>query len=188
MVGLHKKMAKIVLIGTSHKYQTGGDKAEAIEQFRHLLISLCSEHGATAIAEEMNQAALAEGDASESIACVVAAKLKLEHQLSDPLPEVREQLGIRAENDIQLQGFCSNWTTEQIKAEVRKSYEIREKYWLNQLRILNSWPLLFVCGANHIEPFSALLRSNGFEVIVPFADWEPNPPFHRTCAKSSTGQ
>jgi hypothetical protein len=181
-------MAKIVLIGTSHKYQTGSDKAEAIEQFRHLLISLCSEHGVTAIAEEMNQAALAEVGVSKSIACVVAAELKLEHQLSDPLPEVREKLGIRAENDIRAQGICSNWTQEQFEAKVRKSHEIREKYWLDQLRILNSWPLLFVCGANHIEPFSALLRSNGFEVIVPFTDWKPNPPFHRTCAKSSAGQ
>lgn len=128
----------------------------------------------------MNQAALAERGASESIACVVAAELKLEHQLSDPSPEVRKQLGIRTENDIRAHGFLNNWTPEQIETEVRKSHKIREQYWLNQLRILNSWPLLFVCGANHSEPFSALLRSNGLEVIVPFADWEPNPSFHRT--------
>jgi hypothetical protein len=165
-------MAKIVLIGTSHKYQTCGDNADAIEQFRQLLISLCFEHGATAIAEEMNQAALAERGASESIACVVATDLKLNHQLSDPLPELRGQLGIRGENDIRSCGFINDWSQEQIENEVRKSHEIREQYWLNQLQILNSWPLLFVCGANHTEPFSALLRSNGFKVIVPFADWE----------------
>jgi len=35
-VGFNKNMAKIVLIGTSHKYQTCGDNAEAIEQFRYV--------------------------------------------------------------------------------------------------------------------------------------------------------
>ena len=64
-------MAKIVLIGTSHKYQICGQDDEAIKQFQDLLISLCSEHGATAIAEEMNQAALAGKGAFNAIANTV---------------------------------------------------------------------------------------------------------------------
>jgi len=167
-------MPKLVLIGTSHKYQTCGDDDEAIEQFRELLISLCFKHRATAIAEEMNQVALTERGASETLACVVAAELKLEHQLSDPLPDLRQQLGIRGENDIRLEEVLSDWTPERIESEIRRSHEIREQYWLSQLRILDSWPLVFVCGANHAEGFTNLLRNNGFEVIVHFADWEPN--------------
>lgn len=181
-------MPKLVLIGTSHKYQTCGDDNEAIEQFRELLITLCSEYCSAGIAEEMNQVALAERGATETIACVVAAELKLEHQLSDPLPELRQQLGIRGENVIRLEGFFSDWTPEQIESEIRRSHELRERYWLSQLRILDSWPLVFVCGANHVEGFTNLLCSHGFEVIVPFADWEPNPSFHLACAKSREDQ
>lgn len=173
-------MAKIVLVGASHKYQTGFAKVEVIEQFTHLLHSLCYEHGVTSIAEEMNQAALTEAGVTESVAGAIATELKLTHQLSDPLPEIRQQLGIRAENDIQAQGFINNWTQAQIEFEVRKSLDAREQYWLGQLKILNSWPLLFVCGANHSESFSALLRSCGFEVLVSVADWEPNNALNPT--------
>lgn len=167
-------MPKIVLIGTSHNYQVDGPNPEIGRQFRHLLRLLCAEYGIKAIAEEMNQAALDERGATESIACVLAAELKLGHQFSDPSPILRKELAVRSENEIKTDGFLYNWADEHIDAEVRKSHDIRERYWLNQLLILNSWPLLFICGANHVEPFLALLRKNDFEVIAPFFDWEPN--------------
>lgn len=183
-------MPKIVLIGTSHKYQTSDGRADAdsIEQFRQLLIALCSEHKAKAIAEEMSVAVLAERGVSESVACTVAAEMKFEYQLSDPTPELRTQLGIHSENDIRIQGFPKTRSQQQIEAEIRKSYAIREGYWLNQLGSLNSWPLLFVCGANHSKSFSTLLRDSGFEVIVAFADWEPNLSLNRTREKTRPGR
>ncbi len=175
------RKSKVVLIGTAHEYQIGDAKTEedSIAQFRQLLIALCSKHSVKAIAEEMSQAFLEECGVSESIAYSVAAEMKLEHQLSDPPPELRTQLGIRTENDIRAHGFLNNWNQQQIETEIRKSHDIRERYWLDQVLSLNTWPLLFVCGAIHSEPFSALLRDRKFEVIVPFSDWEPNPSFHR---------
>lgn len=172
-----RQMAKAVLIGTSHKYQIRGCGEDTTpSEFEHLLISLCSEHMAQGIAEEMNQAALVQRGIPETVAQIVSEKLGIAHQLSDPPPEIRQQLGIRGENDIRSEGWLQNWTPEHIETEVRKSHETREEYWLTQLQTLNSWPLLFVCGANHSEPFSALLRKNGFEVIVAFADWAPKKP------------
>lgn len=55
-------MAKLVLVGTSHTYQTRGRGVDAteVDQFEQLLISLISEHKVKGIAEEMNRAALAE--------------------------------------------------------------------------------------------------------------------------------
>ncbi len=99
-----------------------------------------------AIAEEINHAALEERGASESVAQMVSAELGLRHQFSDPSPELRKQLGIRAENIIRSDGFLGNWSEERIETEVRRSHAIRERYWLEQLRELNSWPVLFVCG------------------------------------------
>ncbi|MGB7541181.1 MAG: hypothetical protein WBM28_04095 [Burkholderiales bacterium] len=184
-------MAKVVLIGTSHKYQTRGQnhETEHVDQFEHVLSSLCSEHECMGIAEEMNQAALAERGVSESVALAVSAALGVAHQLSDPLPEIREQLDIICdENLFRAERWLEDWGQERIETAVRKSHESRERYWLTQLRILNASPLLFICGANHLEPFAALLRENGFEVVVAFSDWVPNPSFHRTCAKSRAGR
>jgi len=184
-------MAKVVLIGTSHKYQTRdrNHKAEHVDQFEHMLSSLCSAHECMGIAEEMNQAALAERGVSESVPQAVSAALGVPHQLSDPPPEIREQLGVICDEiSFRMERWFENWTQERIEAAVRKSHESRERYWLTQLRTFNASPLLFICGANHLEPFAALLRENGFEVVVAFSDWVPNPSLHRTCAKSRAGR
>jgi hypothetical protein len=168
-------MAKVILIGTSHKYQVFDKKADTnpIEKFRQLLIALCSKHMVQAIAEEMSPAGLAERGATKSVGFEVATGLNLKHQLSDPSPAVRMQLGICSEIEIQLKGFLNNWTQEQIKTKIQKSHSIREQYWLDQLRLFDTWPLLFVCGANHCKAFSTLLCDCELEVVVPFPDWEP---------------
>ena len=180
-------MAHVVLIGTSHQYQTRGrgSAPDDVDQFQELLTSLCSKHMVKGIAEEMNQAALSEREVSETVAQVVSATLRIEHQLSDPPPNIRLQLGIFGENEIRVDAWFKDWSPGQLEAEIRKSHEIRERHWLAQLQILNSWPILFICGANHSKPFSALLRESGYEVIVPFADWEPNPSIHEPARKAA---
>lgn len=172
-------MTKVVLIGTSHEYQTRGSDVDTthVDQFEHLLTSLCSEYMAKCIAEEMNDAALAERNISETVAQAISVALGIEHQLSDPPPKIRQQLGIRGVNEIRLCGLIHDWNPERIDSEIRKSDAIREGYWLTQLQILNLSPVLFVCGANHLEPFSSLLRENGFEAVVAVADWMPNSSF-----------
>ena len=84
-------MTKVVLIGTSHEYQTRGSDVDAthVDQFEHLLTSLCSEHMAKCIAEEMNDAELAERNISETVAQAVSVAFGIEHQLSDPPPKIR---------------------------------------------------------------------------------------------------
>ena len=93
---------QIILIGTSHTYQYRHEEAQAnlIEQFKQLLLWLCSTYAVIAIAEEMNEEALAEGGASESVAQEVAKELNVRHQFSDPSRTLRRQLGVLQENDI----------------------------------------------------------------------------------------
>lgn len=168
-------MNKIILVGTSHIYQIcdGETDENAIEQFQQLLFRLCSHYVVKAIAEEMNQEALTESGAFKSVAQRVTDELNLAHQFSDPLRSVRQQLVIRQEHDIRAFAFINGRTKQQIESEIKNSHAIRERYWLDQLRSLNLWPLIFICGADHTESFSALLRDSGIEVIVPFPDWEP---------------
>jgi hypothetical protein len=103
----------------------------------------------------------------------VAKELNLRHQFSDPSRSVRRQLGVLQENDIRAIAFVKGWTGQQVVSQIGESHAIREQYWFDQLHLLDLFPLLFVCGANHTKSFSALLSDKGVEVVVPFSDWTP---------------
>jgi len=49
----------------------------------------------------------------------------------------------------------------------------REHYWLDRLFELACWPVLFVCGANHVDTFTAKAKARGRTVSVLHHDWEP---------------
>jgi hypothetical protein len=166
---------KVIIIGTSHNYQCLGDRADAksFEQFKETIRLTCLKHEAKAVAEEMSEAVIKQRRASESVAQTLCREIGLKHQLSDPLPEIRKKLGICGENEIRIKGFKSSWDNDHIEAEVRKSHEIRERYWLEQLQTLNVWPVIFVCGAKHCDFFSTLLQTNGIKVEIAFKDWSP---------------
>lgn len=169
-------MSKVILLGTSHTFQIRNSDAQewVSEQFRQLLISLCIEHKANGIAEEMNEVALLEHNASTTIAKTVALELRIGHQLSDPPPNIRKSLGIQSENYIRAIGHLKKLSNDDIEAEILRAYRIRESYWLSQLQIFNSYPVVFICGANHVESFTSILLGNSCEVIVAAPDWEPN--------------
>ena len=173
-------MRTVVLVGTHHKFQrpVNGPHAAEIESFRNTIRELCFLQKVHAIAEEMSLHALQEKGVTESVAQQLCAELGLRHQLSDPSPEEKRELGIRQDNNIKTEGWLNNWTPEQIDAAVLKygndaSDRIREQEWLTRIQELDVWPLLFICGADHFTPFAALLREAGMTVIEAHQDWEP---------------
>jgi hypothetical protein len=167
-------MRKVILVGTAHKYQHLD--STYVEQFRVIIRSLCQEHSVMAMAEEMSQYALKKHGATQSVMQKLSAELGIRHQLSDPSKEEREQLGIRCYADIHRDGFIADWEENRIEAEVRRSHDIREHYWLEKLCELNTWPIVFVCGKEHVEYFSNLLRNHEIRVVVAFTDWKPFRP------------
>lgn len=171
-------MDKIVLIGTSHKYQIRGPNcapADA-EKFENLLFSICLKHRLNGIAEEMNWYALKQSGSLESVAQSAATLMGINHQLSDPPPEIRKDLGIICdENAFRARCWLQDWTEQQIKAAVLKSHKRREEYWLSKIRSFDFWPLLFICGAGHLKSFETLLIKNNFKAIVATPDWMPAP-------------
>ena len=174
------EMKTIVLIGTNHNFQRPvmGPYAEGIEVFRHTLHELCLQYKIHAIAEEMSLHALHEHDVEESVAQQVCADLGLLHQLSDPSPLERSELGILQDNDIRVEHMLDGWTQEQIEADVlargsQASGIIRECFWWQKIQEFDTWPLLFICGADHFSSFTDLLNSDGVEVIEACRDWEP---------------
>lgn len=177
-------MQTVILVGTDHRFQlpTNGPHSAGIAQFRDMLLAMCLRHSITAIAEEMSLHALQENNVAESVAQQVCALLDLCHQLSDPSPEERRNLGIRQDNDIRVEHIVERifdeWTQQEKEADVLSrgsvpSDRIREQFWLRKIQELSVWPLLFICGANHFTPFAALLRANRIDVLEVHADWGP---------------
>ncbi len=76
--------------------------------------------------------------------------------------------------DIRMSGFFSERDPQEIKNDVRASYALREGWWFDGVMELDTWPLLFVCGANHAEPFCGRLQTFGIEAAVLVENWAPH--------------
>lgn len=177
-------MRTVLLIGTSHEYQRPVPEhaSQGPEPFRALVATTCQQQGVKAVAEEMSLDALERHGARESVCKQVAGTLGIPHRYCDPSIEEQQALGVAEEGDIRMSGYFANRSREEIDAAVRTSDAIRERYWLEHLLNLDSWPVLFVCGANHTEPFRELLQAHGIEVRVLFAKWEPKESLNKSLA------
>lgn len=155
----------VIVVGTSHSIQATS------EELKPFLKSLCRKYKVRAMAEEMSAEALAERKCPASIPMQVADSLRVAHQFCDPTRSERVKLGIQQENDIRAQAFLSGEPEADIAKRLVESHAKRERYWLEQLRGLNLWPVLFVCGADHVASFCQLLRQEGISAHVAANDW-----------------
>jgi len=165
----------IFLVGTSHTLQLNDNQnfSEDRLTFHQFLRNLCRDYFIQAIAEEMNTDALLEKGCDESIPKMIADELTLSHCYADPNISVRNRLMILQENDVNAKGWLEAWTKQKIREQIQIEYVKRERYWIEQIIKHNVWPLLFVCGANHIESFSLLVQSAGLDMKIISKDW-PN--------------
>jgi hypothetical protein len=110
---------------------------------------------------------------SATIPMLLASDAKMAHRFCDPNREERARLGIRQENDIRIQAWLSNSKLSEfeILAQVVESHARRERHWLERLNDFNVWPVLFVCGADHITSFRQLLDQQGIAAHVAAEDW-----------------
>jgi hypothetical protein len=175
----NSRSAMVVVVGTSHTIQT------ADPQLKPFLEGLCQQFMVHAVAEEMNQEALAEQSCTASIPMKVASALKLAHRLCDPNRAQRRDLGIRQENDIRVSAFPATLPESEVALRVAESHAKRERHWLDQLRDLNTWPVLFVCGADHVASFSQLLKQQGMAVQVAAEDWASNSTVGRDAPQAA---
>lgn len=167
----------IVIVGTSHSIQvaTDGDNAPAGNELQDFLVDLCRVHRIRAVAEEMSAEALAQYNRAMSVPMRVAESLKIEHRCCDPDNAERAKLGIcQDENLMRARGFLEGLSENEIASRVVAEHTKRERYWLHQIRSLNQWPVLFICGANHVAAFQSLLEHEGLAALVAANDWAFN--------------
>ena len=115
----------------------------------------------------------------KSVAQKVAAELGLKELLfCEPDSEQRKLLGIEDERLIELErDFERRISADEAKRRIRESRTKREHYWLKRLREKvpkSEYPVLFICGAEHVDTFSKLLEENDFNVTCICKDWKPS--------------
>jgi hypothetical protein len=174
-------MKKVILVGTSHTIQRGNSKAQEFESY---IKELCSSYNVNAIAEEI--------DNKDNYICFDICKdLNIKYKIIEPTEEEKQKLGILTLDEIDkymhhkylesedpvtkpiLEIWPKNPSKENLPEDIYNEYESasqntyrqREEEWLNRIVILNTWPVLVICGADHYEPFKKLLTENNFEVI-----------------------
>jgi hypothetical protein len=121
----------------------------------------------------MSLEALSQKLSAASVCQRIADAIGVPHRYCDPDNRQRQILGICDETDIRSRAFLNNWNGAATDQKVRASHESRERFWLDQLLVLDLWPVVFVCGANHAKSFSSVLKLRGLHVDVVANDWAP---------------
>lgn len=163
------ELRKVYLVGTSHKFQIHDCSAE--KPFERMIKELCVRHQIKALGEEMSLEALQKKSVERSICEVVATSLGLPHKYCDPDTEERKKIGVTTVQDSVHDDFMKNPNDKNVQNKTPIEIKIREEFWLNKLLELDFWPILFVCGACHVESFSRLLTEKNKIVDVLHEDW-----------------
>jgi hypothetical protein len=160
-------MKKAVLLGTGHNIQRGDDRKDCFQaHIRHL----CMGYKVKAIAEEID-------DRTTSIAQQIACELDIAYKIIEPNEKETESLGIELWHKIFFQ-IMNKYEIEPYSKEpydqnmpplaykeystrMEKTYRDREAEWLRRIEMLDTWPVLIICGASHYQPFCKLLVSRG---------------------------
>lgn len=168
-------MFDIFILGTSHRYQapkTLDEQAHA-KQFRFLLQVLCDKYKIKGIAEEMSEEALQERTLDCSVPFELAQSQKLLHRYCDPDRSERDALGILQDTTVEINGWASNLSRLEIQKCIAEHHRRREEVWLERLSKFDAFPVLFVCGADHVDSFVSLLERESITVSVVERNWEP---------------
>lgn len=140
----------LFLIGTSHIFQKGLQDAPegCYIDFREMVQQAVRDRSVQTLSEEMSVEALGN---TISLCKKIASELDIFHIFCDPNDDERLSLGLPAKDD------SSTWSG-------------REEEWLSRLK-LASFPVLFICGANHVDSFQKKCRNQGITVTVLESDW-----------------
>jgi len=166
-------------VGTSHPIQRGNQRKT---DFKAYIESLVSTYSPLAIAEEIN-------DNQVTIAQSIANTIKIPHEIIEPTPQERSDLGIETRSAIMHDILfdydeIDDWPDEpspdnlpvnaynEYFTRIQKAYREREQEWLVRLRKLNTWPVIVICGSSHHQPFTDLLSTDGFKVVDACENWE----------------
>lgn len=164
-------MGALFVLGTSHRIQL--DEQGCGPEFEAHLTEICNRHSIRLIGEEMSREVLAIDNTPASVAERVARRLAIGHAYCDPVRARRRALGTTSVQEIRGDVVRRRGTLDDLKTALDRHFAIVENEWLAAVTAVNIWPVLFICGANHVLSFSARVREAGHQVVVTDSDWGP---------------
>ena len=171
-----------ILAVNEHRYQAINPSNNPYEcEFHDYVLKHVRAKRINHLAEEMNDELLqSKYGADESVCRKLANALGLTHSMCELNTEERRQRGIKSRVDFMAEELWHGDGTEsseqvdkKFRAYQRKQFDIRENAWLEKLQPHLSENVLFVCGANHVNSFPRLLKSEGIESRVICKSWKP---------------
>jgi hypothetical protein len=167
---MEQRMPDLCLTGTQQPFQIPG--MAGAEAFEAALETYVDSISVMAIAEEMSLAGLARRKVNESIAKRVADRKGLCHCYCDLDRDERQHHGIPSREEIELR--FQRQPRQEIDRQLRLLLEDpRERHWLMRLEEFGRWPVLFICGEEHVCWFAAKVRDSGRSVEILTATWKP---------------
>jgi hypothetical protein len=160
---------RLVLLGTSHAIQRGESGRPSDLEAR--LEIVCRDFAVRALGEEMNREVLAKGNTPETVGERVARRLGLAHIYCDPTEAERMSMGTTTVPKIHAQAWRLDWSDEETARQLATHNDLVEGYWFGRIRELDLWPMLFMCGAEHVSSFSRRASQQGHEVVIADKDW-----------------
>lgn len=163
----------LYIFGTSHAYQRPDPKLarNQVDAFEAELRDICSKFSICLLSEENNLEAQKEKGLPDSLPCKIAHGIGVSHIYCDPNRAQRNNAGIRQANDVRITGFFDDLSEDEIATQIDESYKLRERFWLKEIERHGLWPVLLVCGANHVQSLTEQAGSMGLEVHVLYEDW-----------------
>jgi hypothetical protein len=163
----------IIILGTNHRLQAGASpySSPQLKIFSDLIVEIIKKYRIRLITEELSEDALPDYGVMESIAKQVANQKNIKHEYIDLSRIERENLKI---DRLSLYQYAqsSRLNTPQYLALEKTASELRECIWLVRILGINTWPALFICGANHGSRIEYLFNTIGKTAILEVNDYE----------------
>lgn len=172
----------IYIIGIDHLVQYNGPvPGDILDEFKIFLHEKIDELKISVIAEEFNEEFLCNVlNATEGTAKLISERCGIIHIYCDPDESEREMLRIPYFADIKEsvkkrlninQKFITDYRLRKLvdaetSAEVKKYWDVREKFWFERIKGSLSENILFLCGHEHVVRFLNLLHENSVDALI----------------------
>lgn len=165
--------AKIIIVGTCHTLQCGvgsyTDKQR--NNYKNHIVKLCKSYSVALVAEEMCFFGLSQHEVSDTVvAKLTKTEINSEHEYIDIPFEGRALLNIGNVSIAKFQKteFSKITSKSKREAQFRKRLldPMRELFWFAKLLDIGKWPVLLICGDNHVENMIKLIRKVNKDACV----------------------
>lgn len=167
----------VYIVGTAHQIQCGNTKKAAREKivaFQKEISGICSQYKIRRVAEEMSIDGLDRQSVDKTTGNRVATDYGICHHYVDVSRSARAELSLDdALPAVALLNVDVPNKHRLIEGVQKFRHEFRERVWIARIISHNTWPVLFVCGSDHVIAVHELFRQLGMNSRILHSDFDP---------------